>query len=43
MESHQYTVPDTVIAVEPTFLLSFSTRKHASIASRVILSIFFED
>ena len=42
MESHQYTVPDTV-AVEPTFLLSFSTRKHASIASRVILSIFFED
>ena len=41
MESHQYTVPDTV-AVEPTFLLSFSTRKHASIASRVILSNFFE-
>ena len=42
MESHQYTVPDTV-AVEPTLLLSFSTRKHASIASRVILSTFFED
>ena len=34
----QYTVPDTV-AVEPTF----STRKHTSIASRVILSNFFEE
>ena len=34
----QYTVPDTV-AVEP----SFSTRKHRSIAPRVILSIFFEE
>ena len=39
----RYTVPDTV-AVEPTFvLLSFSTRKHMSIASRAILSNFVEE
>ena len=38
----QYTVPDTV-AVEPTFVASFSTRKHTSMASRAILSDFFEE
>ena len=39
----QYTVPDTV-AVEPTFVAfpSSSTRKHKSMASRAILSNFFE-
>ena len=43
MTYDQYTVPDTV-AVEPTFVVSFSTRKHkSSIASREILSNFFEE
>ena len=43
MRYHQYTVPDTV-AVEPTFfLLSFSNRKHISMASRAILSNSFEE
>ena len=42
MGHDQFTVPDTV-AVEPTFLLSFSTRKHISMASRAILSNFFEE
>ena len=43
MTYDQYTVPDTV-AVEPTFVVSFSTRKHkSSIASRDILSNFFEE
>ena len=37
----QYAVPDTV-AVESSMLLSFSTLKHMSMASRVILSNFFE-
>ena len=36
----QYAVPDTV-AVE--LLLSFSIRKHTSMASRAILSNFFEE
>ena len=38
----QYAVPDTV-AVESSMLLSFSTLKHMSMASRVILSNFFEE
>ena len=40
----QYTVPDTV-AVEPTFFLFafLSTRKQTSMASRAILSNFFEE
>ena len=42
MAYDQYTVPDTV-AVEPTFLLSSSTRKRISMASRVILSNVFEE
>ena len=37
----QYAVPDTV-AVESSILLSFSTLKHMSMASRAILSNFFE-
>ena len=37
----QYAVPDTV-AVESSMLLSFSTLKHMSMASRAILSNFFE-
>ena len=37
----QYTVPDTV-AVELLLLLSFSIRRHTSIASPAILSNFFE-
>ena len=37
----QYTVPDTV-AVEPTVVPFFSTHKHTSVASRVILSNLFE-
>ena len=41
MGYEQYAVPDTV-AVEPTLLLSFSTLKHMSMASRAILSNFFE-
>ena len=32
----QYTVPDTV-AVEPTFIAFFSTRKHTSMASLAIV------
>ena len=42
MGYEQYSVPDTV-AVEPTLLLSFSTRKHMSMASRATLSNFFEE
>ena len=38
----KYTVPDTAV-VEPTFLLSFSFRRHTSMASRVILSNFFQE
>ena len=38
----QYTVPNTV-AVEPTFVASFSTRKHTSMASRAILSNSFDE
>ena len=37
----QYTVPHTA-AVEPTFLLSFSTLRRVSMAPLVILSNFFE-
>ena len=37
----QYAVPDTA-AVESSILLSFSTLKHMSMASRAILSNFFE-
>ena len=37
----QYTVPDFV-TVDLLLLLSFSTRKHMSMASRVILSNSFE-
>jgi len=41
----QYTVPHTaaVEPPEPTFLLSFNTRRHTSMASRAILSKFFEE
>ena len=35
-------VLDTV-AVEPTFVVSFSPRKHTSMASRAILLNFFEE
>ena len=38
----QYAVPDTV-TVESSMLLSFSTLKHMSMASRAILSNFFEE
>ena len=38
----QYAVPDTV-AVESSMSLSFSTLKHMSMASRAILSNFFEE
>ena len=38
----QYTVSDTV-AVEPNFLLSFSTRKHTSMAFQATPSNFFEN
>ena len=38
----QYAVPDTV-AVESSMLLSLSTVKHMSMASRAILSNFFEE
>ena len=41
-EYDQYTVPHTA-AVEPTFLLSLNTRRHTSMASRAILSNFFEE
>ena len=37
----QFTVPETV-AVELTLLLSLTTRKHTSMASRAILPNFFE-
>ena len=37
----QYTVPDTV-AVCLLLLLSFSSHKHASMASSAVLSNFFE-
>ena len=45
MGHDKYTVPDSTdtAVVEPTFLLSFSTRRHTSMASRVILSNFFEE
>ena len=33
----------TTEAVEPTFVDFFSTRKHTSVASRTILSNFFEE
>ena len=40
----QYTVPNTsTVAVELTFLLSTSTRKHTSMASRAIPSNFLEE
>ena len=41
----KYTVPDSTdtAVVEPTFLLSFSTRRHTSMASRAILSNFFQE
>ena len=42
MGNDQYTVSDTV-AVEPNFLLSFSTRKHTSMAFQATLSNFFEN
>ena len=42
MGCDQYTVPDSV-AVEPFLLLSFSTRKHTSMALRVILSNFSQE
>ena len=38
----QYVAPDTV-AVEPAFLFPFSSRKRISMASRAILSNFFEE
>ena len=38
----QYTVPDTE-AVESTFVAILSTRKHMFMASRAILSTFFEE
>ena len=31
----------TIVAVEPTFVASISTREHMSVASRAILSNFF--
>ena len=43
MEYDQYTVPDTVAVDEATFVAFFCTRKHTSVASRVILSNFFEE
>ena len=33
----------TTVAVEHAFLLSFSTRKHMSVASRAIFPNFFEE
>ena len=33
----------TTEALEPTFVAFFSTRKHMSVASRTILSNFFEE
>ena len=33
----------TTVAVEPSFVASFSTRKHMSVASRAIISNFFEE
>ena len=38
----QHAVSDTV-AVESSLLLSFSIRKHTSMASRAFLSNFFEE
>ena len=38
----QFTVPDTV-AFDLLLLLSFSTREHTFMASRAILSNFFEE
>ena len=35
--------PPPPLRVEPTFLLSFNTRRHTSMASRAILSNFFEE
>ena len=42
MRYAQYTVPDTV-AVEPSLLVSFSTRQHTCMVSRAILSNVFEE
>ena len=42
MAYDQSTVPDFA-AVEPTFVAFCSTRKHMCMASRVILSTFFEE
>ena len=39
----QYTVPGTVAVKTRLLLLSFSTRKNTSMASRAILSNFFEE
>ena len=38
----QYIVPDTE-AIESTFVAILSTRKHTFMASRAILSTFFEE
>ena len=38
----QYTVPD-IVAIENTFVASFSTLKHTYKASRAILSNFVEE
>ena len=43
MGHDQYTVPDTVWLSNLLLLLSFSNRKHTSMASRAILSKFFEE
>ena len=39
----QYTVPDTVAVKTSLVLLSYSTRKHMSMASCALLSNFFEE
>ena len=39
----QYTVPGGTVAANLLSLLSFSTRKYTSMASRSILSNFFEE
>ena len=39
----QYAVADTVAVSNPPLLLSFSIRKHSSMAFRAILSNFFKE
>ena len=39
----QYAVADTVAVSNPLLLLSFSIRKHSSMAFRAILSNFFKE